>query len=306
MNLTLFYNVSAKYQSILPINASRHIEMCEHPIDLVFIVYADKVDHSVLIDNLRSEIGNKIEINAIHEQQAADIIGLNDTTDSCVRDDGYMLMIASKLHADLITKRDNIIITDPDNLLLKPTRYIEDDKAILYHSNPFTATFDRIGKEIFGSNVDFSYDFMTEKLLVQKKILEPMRAFMKDAIKRYSYKRHTWYDISQDEYDVLAGPDWPTRFDAWDELPAFVQQEIMQMVEPMLIKTQWFEEFADYMMYGYYAMLHHPDKVILRETKIQNGPWGDGSADIFLNRPSKGNSIDAFRYMCNINKAHIE
>lgn len=273
--------------------------MCEHPIDLVFVVCARGVDQESLARSLREVIVSGIEITLIHEEEAADIIGLNDTTDARIRQDGYMLMIAAKLYSDVITGRDNIIITDPDNLILKPTRYIEDGKALLYHSDPFTADFSRIGREIFGQDKEFKYDFMTEKLLVQKHILESMRDFMKDALWRYSYKRHSWYDISQDEYDVLAGPDWPSKFESWNSLPSFVQDEIMQMIEPRLINTTWFEEFADYMMYGYYAMLYHPEEVILRPTKIQNGPWGDGSADIFLNRPSERNSLDAFRYMCN-------
>ena len=297
LSLALFYSVSKKYQSILAHNAARHVEMCQHPIDLIFIVYAKDVDKDIIVCSVQDKIPN-IEIKMISEDEAADKIGLNHTTDSKIRYDGYMLMIAAKLHADILTGREFIIITDPDNLLLKPTYYFKNNKPILYYSVPFTAHFSAVGKEIFGDK-DFSYDFMTEKLIVQKDLLVAMRQFMGDALWKYSYKRHTWYDITQDEYSILAGIDWP-QYSNWTALPSSIQNEIKQLIEPKLVDTSWKDHFADYMMYGYYVYFYHSDKIEILPTKIQNGPWGDGSADIFLNRPSENNSIDAFQYMCNI------
>jgi hypothetical protein len=300
MNLTLFYNVSVKYQGILPINARQHIAMCEHPIDLVFVVCAEGVDQQLVAKTLQDSISNSIEIKTIHEQEAADRIGLNTTSDSKLRYDGYMLMQAAKLHADVITGRDNIIITDPDCLLLKPTRYFENDKQIVYYSDPRTKKYEKMGTEIFGNGYEFNYDFLNENSLVQKKILEPMRGFIGKALWKYSYRRHTWYDLLPDEYSELAGPDWPKEFESWESLPDFAKNEIIVERKriPKLVKTEWFDEFSEYMTYGYYSMFYHPGKIVLKPIKIQNGPWGDGTADIFLNRRSEPNSLDSFQYVC--------
>lgn len=295
-NLALFYSVSKKYESILADNAAQHVKMCMHPIDLIFVVCGKNVDQELIIKSITDKISN-VEVKTITEDQAADKIGYNHTTDYKIRYDGYMLMIASKLHADVLTERDNIIITDPDNLLLKPTYYFKNSKPILYYSDPFTAHFDKVGKEIFGAK-EFNYDFMTEKLLVQKSFLISMRKFMGNAIGKFSYSRHSWYDITEEEYKILAGTTWP-QYTSWENLPNHIQDEIKQMIEPKLLPTKWKDYFADYMMYGYYVYYFHRDSIELLPTKIQNGPWGDGTADIFLNRPSENNSIDAFKYICN-------
>jgi hypothetical protein len=296
--LTLFYSVSKKYQPILPLNAKQHIKMCVDKINHLFIVYAENVDVDELAKNLKYHISDDVKITLMHEQEAADIIGYNHTTDYRIRYDGYMLMIACKLHVDVLTKCDNVIVTDPDNFILKPTPYLENSKGILYHSTPFTVNWSKMARIVLGDNINFDYDFMNEKILMQRKILEPMRDCMKDALLKYSYKRHSWYDIAEDDYNRLAGVDWP-KLTNWFDLPKFVQEEIQQMIKPEMIQTEWYEDFSDYMMYGYYAMMYHPNEVILRETKVQNGPWGDGSADIFLNRASEKNSIDAFNFICN-------
>ena len=83
-------------------------------------------------------------------------------------------------------------------------------------------------------------------------------------------------------------------------MPEFAKNEIIfeRKRIPKLVKTEWVDEFSEYMTYGYYSMFYHPGKMVLKPIKIQNGPWGDGTADIFLNRRSEPNSLDSFQYVC--------
>lgn len=292
--LPLFYCLSKKYESIFPQSLRLHLDRTMNPIDELFVVCDNAIDK----ESLASSISFDGKIHVLNDDQAWQMLGYVGCKYEKIRLDNRMRQQIIKINCDKITNRRHTLVVDVDSVPLTPTDYFQGDKFKLFHAEPRTAIFDRLAHCYF-ENIDTSYDFIVEKTIFDSEILTDLRRFLGDSFLKFSYKRHTWYDITHDEYAVLAGPDWPREVQSWEQLPAFVQEEIMQMVTPGLLPTEWDEEWSEYHLYGYFSKLYHEEKIVLTPCRVQNGPWGDGSADIFLNRPSECNSLDAFRYMCN-------
>jgi hypothetical protein len=292
--LPLFYCLAKKYEPIFLQSLRLHLTRTMNPIDELFVVCDNAIDK----ESLASSISFDGKIHVLDDDQAWQLLGYVGAKYEKVRLDNRMRQQIIKINCDKITNRRYTLVVDVDSVPLTLTDYFQGDKFKLFHADPRTAIFDRLACHYFG-NIDASYDFIVEKTIFDSEILINLRRFLGDSFLTFSYKRHTWYDITQDEYNVLAGPNWPRELQSWEELPAFVQEEIMQMITPVLIPTEWDEEWSEYQLYGYFSELYHKEKIVLMPCRVQNGPWGDGTADIFLNRSSERNSIDAFKYICN-------
>lgn len=299
--LALFYCLSKKYEEIFTLSLANQLEKTAERIDELYII----CDTEINKEQLRGRIEFDGNMHIIDDDEAWNICGYRGTKYEKLRLDNRMRQQLIKINCDKITKRDSVLVVDVDSFPLTKTSYFVGDRFKLFYAHEKYASFDELARIYFG-DIDASYDFIIEKTIFDSRILEGLREFLGDSVLEYSYKRHTWYDITEDEYNRLAGPSWPQPMLPWDSLPEFVKDEIMSMVEPRLLPTAWDEAWSEYHVYGYYAMLHHPGRVILTPCKIQNGPWGDGSADIFLNRPSERNSIDAFKHICYINNVRTE
>lgn len=300
-SLPLFYCLAKKYEPIFHDSLRLHLEKTVNAIDSLYVICDESIDRQALINCINFD--GPVQI--IGDDQAWNIIGYRGTCYEKIRQNNRMLQQIIKLNCDKITNREHTLVVDVDSVPFTATDYFVDNQIKIFYAEPRYTVFDKLMNTYF-SDINDAYDFIVEKTIFDREILIDLRKFLGNSFLNCSYKRHTWYDITQTEYNTLKGPSWPGKFESWELLPDFVRNEIMEMVEPLLLPTEWDDQWSEYYVYGYFAMRYHSEKIVLTPCKIQNGPWGDGTADIFINRPSKGNSLDAFRYVCQKKNNHIK
>jgi hypothetical protein len=135
----------------------------------------------------------------------------------------------------------------------------------------------------------------TEHMLFNAKILKGFREKYSENFLTFSERRHTWYDLTEDEYNFFKGSDWPKSYNGWDSLPFWVQNEIKEFIREDVVRIR--NIFSEYNFYGIYAYHFHKQDVVFKPSIVQRGPFSSNEdADVFLNDPSPQNSIEAFEY----------
>jgi len=296
--ITLFYTVAKKYESVLPRSLARHVNLCQTPIKKIFLILHPEIDKNKLVDSINRLLPYSIDIDSINDDQAIETLNYFGTKYEKVVRDKHYLQQMYKLHIDILSGEDRIVVADADGLILNPVTYLENDKDIIYIANDQMINYE-FANEFFNFPAALKYDFITEKMLFNSKILKDFRSRYDSNFLQFTESRHNWYDLSQEDYNFFKGASYPSEYQSWELLPPWVQEELKTFLTDEITPTKYAHIFSEYQLYGTFAYHFYQNEVVFKPTKVQSGPFNDQNEefDVFINRDIKGGTIGAFEYV---------
>ncbi len=296
--ITLFYTVAKKYESVLPRSLARHVNLCQTPIKKIFLILNPEIDKNKLVDSINQLLPYSIDIDSINDDQAIETLNYFGTKYEKVVRDKHYLQQMFKLHIDILSGEDRIVVADADGLILNPVSYIENNRDIIYFTQIQLTNYP-FADEFFNFPAFLTYDFLTEKMIFNSKILKDFRSRYSDNFLKFSESRHKWYDLTQEEYAFFKGADYPNEYQSWELLPTWVQEEIKTFLPDEITPTKYWHIFSEYQLYGIFAYHFYQKEIVFRQTRVQSGPFNDQNEefDVFINRPIEGGTIGAFEYV---------
>lgn len=305
MNPILFLSLAKKYEDIATASINTYLNFCMPKMKEAFIVYEDSVD----IDKLKINAS----VRYMSESDAKKILAIDDRSHISITHDKWILQQFFKLNCDILSERDDCIITDVDGLLLKPINHlnVHDNRQHLFCSDivPSRTKHTRLNLGYFFNRADSEIrNFITENALFRKRYLTELRVLIGDIrkVRRYVHS----YDVSQDTYNAMKGKEWPSSPSMTDHasyyassintviferLPVFAQEEIKKNIKPTVLPlAPGINTFSEYEIYNYFMLLNYPSEIKIKPIVLQCGLIPVSNATYFCNDFTPP-SCDVFR-----------
>lgn len=291
----LFLTVAKKYEILVSRAVVNYLTNCKNPIDSIFMVCHNAIDLDKIKKELKSYIDTKIEVLVISDSEAFTKLGYNKVEYISMVKDRWRIQQFIKLNCDILTGRNNCILTDVDALLVHPINYFKNNELVIFHTpspkERINPQRDLIFKTLF-PEINLNAQYMDTSYVVENSLFEhihlvEIRKRMGD-IKDFRHLRHSLYDMTLSEFKQLSLSEiTPTtrknnKFkDAadtviWESLDKQLQQTCIEQLRHTLpdfhndfiIKEEAYVWFSEYSLYSIYMSVYHPEKITYQQINV--------------------------------------